>query len=274
MQKSSKVKVTMTAKLGRSYAGITGQSGPVVDALIKELDESVREQSVNQFFRLPAHRLAREIATRIDRELLTVGRTIAQQLIGHPTGSANSPGAAPITVSTLPGITIKWRRLTRRTIASKTHNKHRFFLHTGTLRQDILAKVGPSLVALNNRQTRGESKDVIYGPVRIRPYHFDANNKRLYKIAEVHIDLLAGARSDRITKLINRTSFQSENTEFDDIRYLGQRLGLSGDSITKLASPSVTHRPLLEPALAYYFNVRIPATVRKVIAKYSVRGEA
>lgn len=278
-------RLTGGVSISRSYRGVRQDTGTVAEMVANALVDTIAKNNSEHFFKIPAPRLAMRIANRIDAELLKVGQFISTQLIGHPSGPPNGTTF----IDKFEGqIEAHWKNLALRTTRTKTANKNRFFLHTGALRNDIRANVGAHLVAMNSGiSSRSSAGVVTHGPVRIRPYYYDPHNKRVYKIAEIEINLLAKSRANRIASIINEDIFDDMSTTRSDIEYLARKLGLNSDSVDKLRGPALVdydrkvsrdkrgpiQRPLLEPAIAYFLTVRVPRTVNRVIRQYRMRQE-
>ncbi|WP_353645765.1 hypothetical protein [Mesorhizobium sp. WSM2239] len=297
MAKSARAKVTVNfslrkgqpldglvgaASISRSYGGVGQDVGYAAETIARELAKSIRAANERAFFRVEAAVLAAEVAKGVDRELRKVGQFIATHLIGHPAGVGH--GTTPI--DKFEGeIEAHWKNLSLSTVRRKSANKNRFFLHEGGLRQDIKANVGAHLVKMNQGMVgRKPNGEVTHGPVRIRPYYHDPGGSRIYKIAEIEVNLFSQSRANRIASILNEDIFDDMSTTKSDITYLARRMGLSSQSIQKLMGPALTdrgrsvsrekrgpiYRPLLEPALAYFFTVRVPRAVDQTINKHRI----
>lgn len=271
------------ASVSRSYGGQAQDAGTIVNMIANELVKTIRAGNERHFFQIEAKVLAKRLAEEVNAELMRVGQFIATQLIGTPSGP---PGGGTTFIDKFEGaVEAHWQNLSLRTIRTKQGNKDRFFLHSGSLKQDIRANVGRNLVALNpGIGGRTGGKEITHGPVRIVPYRHDPHNQKVYKIAEIEVNLFSQSRANRIASILNEDIFDAYSTTRTDIQYLGRKMGLSQDSIDKLMGPALTDRdrtvsrgkrgiisrPLLEPALAYFFAVRVPRAVTRVINRYRI----
>lgn len=260
-----------------------------------QLERTIREVNSSRFFRIAAPDLAMSIAKQIEKELKKVGQFITTQLIGHTSGR-DRDGVTSIDKFPDSDIELDWRNLAPVTSKVKRAHKHKFFRETDALGTEIRAKVGPGLNALNEGPIGRTAKGFQYGPVAIRPSYFELEDRtRVYKIAEIHINLLRNTKLGIVGSFTNQTIFNEHQGYARGMPELARMLGLSPETIGKLEGGVVDrnrsnprtqsgyemgmtpqgrqfYRPLLEPAFAYFFQTRVPRAVEKVLTRFGQRA--
>lgn len=299
---------TASASVGRSVNQfVTSDMGELPGLIASELAKTIDRSNRTNFFATKAETLAKNISDSIDRELRKIGQFIGTELIGQKSESENG-GSTVIDAlkHTDSGdfgsadIEVEWRNLANITRRKKKANKDRFFLHTSALRSEIRQKAGPGVVALNKgfRQAGGQGA-VSYGCVTIRPYYYTNDaGKRVYKIADIAINLLAGAPASMARAVLTQQVFNQDQHVSGDMPAMARLMGLSESAIKKLEGGVIDrnrinrrnrsgfkigviqpeyrperlslYRPLLEPSLAYFFQKRVPAAVEKALNRYSI----
>lgn len=325
MPRSAKAKITVTfrqhdrgqspfaggtaaASVGRSVNQfVTSDMGELPGAIAKALATTIDRSNRVNFFAGRAEALAKNISDSIDKELRKIGQFIGTELIGqkseHENGGSTIIDAFKHTDSgdlASADIELEWRNLANITRRKKTANKDRFFLHTSALRSEIRSKAGPGIVNLNKGfRSTGGSGTVSYGCVTIRPYFYTSDaGKRVYKIAEIEINLLAGAPTSVARAVLTQQIFNQDQQVSGDMPVLARLMGLSESAIKKLEGGVIDrnrikrrnrsgfkigviqpeyrperlsmYRPLLEPSLAYFFQKRVPLAVEKALNRYSI----
>ncbi|TPJ51673.1 MULTISPECIES: hypothetical protein [unclassified Mesorhizobium] len=316
MPRSAKAKITATitkhgsgvpgglasASIGRSVNQFsTSDMGQIPSFIANELARTIERSNRANFFSTKAETLAKRISDGIDQELRKIGQFIGTELIGQRSESEYG-GKTTLEIDEFDeaGILLDWRNLANITRRKKTANKDKFFLHTSALRSEIRAKAGPGVVGLNKGfKAAGGTGTVSYGCVTIRPYYYESDTgKRVYKIADISINLLAGAPVNVAHAVLNQKTFNQDISTSGNMPVLARLMGLSESAIKKLEggvidrhrilkrnksgfkigsvhNPSTSqsmnfYRPMLEPSLAYFFQKRVPAAVAKALNRYSI----
>lgn len=310
MPRSAKVKITASfkqrgaaASLGRSVNQFsTSDFGELPGAVAAALKNTINVTNRSYFFKIEAGRLAQRIADQIDKELLKTGQFMARSLIGYKSGKAygdsteiHSPELEAVDIE------LEWRNLANITMRKKTRNKDRFFLHTSQFRSEIRTKVGPGLVKLNKGFKGGGRQGAVRrGPVTIYPHYYNHEDtgKRIYQLAGIEVNLLAGVPSNLTHAIADQRVFNQSQNVAGDIERLAQLIGLSPSAIKKLEGGVIDrhrvnrrhksgfkigsfentyngdslsmYRPMLEPTLAYFFQNRIPRAVKKALQHYRI----
>ncbi len=296
---------TAAVSLGRSANKyVTSDFGELPQVVADRLRKTVEKENRSYFFRIAATELAKQIAENIDKELLKVGQFMATHLIGK-TSQRDYGGSTPINVPELDeaGFELEWRNLANITVRKKSANKQKFFLHTTALREEIKAKAGRGLIQLNKGFKTGGSFQgaVTYGPVRIRPYYYQSESgRRVYKIADIEVNLLAQANARDLRAIADQRVFDQSKRTMGDMPALARMMGLSPEAIKKLEGGVIDrnrikrrnrsgfmigsfqnqytqtdmnfYRPMLEPAVAYFFQVKVPRAIERVIKRYRRGG--
>lgn len=310
----AKIQVTMTkqgtraiggtaaASIGRSVNQfVTSDMGEVAAHLARELAKTIERSNREQFFGGRAETLAKEISNGIDRELRKVGQFIATELIGQKSEQEYG-GKTSLEIDEFDqvGIMLDWRNLANITRRKKKANKDRFFLETSALRSEIRTKAGPGLIKLNGGFKGGRTAGTVhYGCVTIRPSYYESDTgKRVYKIADIEINLLAGASAGDAKAIMTQSVFNQDRGVVGNMPRLARLMGLSEEAIKKLEGGVIDrhrirrrnksgfkigsvengftgermnfYRPMLEPTLAYFFQSRVPEAVGKVLQRYSL----
>ncbi|TGT64088.1 MULTISPECIES: hypothetical protein [unclassified Mesorhizobium] len=316
MPRSAKAKITATftkqgssikggtasASVGRSVNQFsTSDMGQLPGVVATNLARTIERSNRVNFFATKAETLAKRISDGIDAELRKIGQFISAELIGQRSETEYG-GKTSLEIDEFDeaGIFVDWRNLANITRRKKTANKDKFFLHTTALRSEIRAKAGPGLVNLNTGfRARGGGGVVSYGCVTIRPYYYDDDTgKRVYKIADISINLLAGAPANVVRAVLTQQTFNQDTTVAGNMPVLARLMGLSDSAIKKLEGGVLDrnrpnprnrsgfkigsvhngftgqsmnfYRPLLEPSLAYFFQKRVPLAVEKALNRYSI----
>lgn len=316
MPRSAKAKITATltkhgsaipggiaaASLGRSVNQFAASDmGQLPAAVASSLAKTIERSNRVNFFATKAETLAKHISDGIDAELRKIGQFISSELIGIKSETEYG-GKTSLEIDEFDeaGIMVDWRNLANITRRKKTANKDKFFLHTTALRSEIRAKAGPGLVNLNKGFRQGGGGGTVsYGCVTIRPYYYDDDTgKRVYKIADIAINLLAGAPVNIARAVLTQQAFNQDRSVPGDLPALARLMGLSESAIKKLEGGVLDrnrpnprnrsgfkigsvhnsfsgqnmnfYRPMLEPSLAYFFQKRVPAAVEKALNRYSI----
>ncbi|TPL42614.1 MULTISPECIES: hypothetical protein [unclassified Mesorhizobium] len=280
---------------------MTSDMGKLPSIVAANLARTIERSNRTNFFATKAETLAKRISDGIDAELRKIGQFISSELIGiHSETEYGGKTSLEIDEFDEAGIMVDWRNLANITRRKKTANKDKFFLHTSALRSEIRAKAGPGLVNLNSGfKSRGGSGVVSYGCVTIRPsYYTDDTGKRVYKIADISINLLAGAPASAARAVLTQQVFNQSHSAAGNMPVLARLMGLSESAIKKLEGGVIDrnrikrrnrsgfkigsventftgdrmnfYRPMLEPSLAYFFQKRVPAAVEKALNRYSI----
>ncbi|RWN95446.1 MAG: hypothetical protein EOS05_11675 [Mesorhizobium sp.] len=317
MPRSAKAKITVTFRqhdtgqkpfaggsasvsVGRSVNQfVTSDMGELPGVVAASLAKTIDRSNRTNFFSTKAETLARRISDSIDAELRKIGQFIGSELIGL-TSEKDYGGSTEINAFEGSDIEVEWRNLANITRRKKTANKDKFFLHTSALRSEIRQKAGTGTVALNKGfKQRGGSGAVSYGCVTITPFFYTADTgKRVYKIADISINLLAGAPVNVAHAVLNQQVFNQSQNVSGNMPVLARLMGLSESAIKKLEGGVIDrhrirrrnksgfkigsfensftgdsmsfYRPMLEPSLAYFFQRKVPAAVEKALNRYSI----
>ena len=295
------------ASLGRSVNKYhTSDFGELPQVVAESLRNTVQEHNQDYFFRVKALDLAKHISDNIDKELLKVGQFMTTHLMGRtsekPYGESteiNVPQFDEV------GIDLEWRNLANITVRKKTANKRKFFMHHGDLRSELRKDAGPGLVKLNHGFKTGKTFNggVAYGSVRIRPDYYELDTgKRVYKIADIEVNLLAGVKSTSLAAVAEQRAFDQYKNTSGNLPEIARLMGLSPMTVKKLEGGVIDrhrikrrnksgfkigsfwendnqerainfYRPMLEPTLAYFFQARVPRAVERALARYRRAGE-
>ncbi|MER8983967.1 hypothetical protein [Mesorhizobium sp. M0843] len=293
---------TASASIGRSVNQfVTSDMGEVAAKIAESLAKTVEVSNRTNFFSTKAEKLAKSISDGIDAELRKIGQFIGAELMGIQSEKEYG-GKTSLEIDEFDevGISVDWRNLANITRRKKTANKDKFFLHTSALRTEIRQKAGPGAVALNKGfKQRGGTGAVSYGCVTIVPYYYTADTgKRVYKIADISVNLLAGAPVTAAQAILTQKTFNQSVNTAGNMPVLARLMGLSQSAIKKLEGGVIDrhrvhrrnksgfaigsfentftgdsinfYRPMLEPSLAYFFQKRVPAAVQKALNRYSI----
>jgi hypothetical protein len=127
-------------------------------------------------------------------------------------------------------------------------------------------------VAANQAGSRkAGNKAITSGPVTIVMKNPIGYTGKVYRIAEISINLLRGLRVGTVAGLL-----RGDHGTAEESAILARRLGLSKRTVDKLMGPEGRdgfrghiHRPLLAPAITFILQTEIPRAVERALARRS-----
>jgi hypothetical protein len=247
--------VTINVQIGGKQTGKFAFNNPrLTEAISKAISQRIIYDAATIFTGKQLDDIARLLQKRGRKEIERLMPFIANNLMGIVTPQAvldtksidiRARDPNPATVSDGFRPVVQWRSLSYTWRRKKKQNNNLFFIHTGALQDLFLrfgmrtwTKLGDVEITVNRTPVEVLRKGPKYGGS--------------FKLAS--IDVVVGRE-------MNANSFGGGLFEPAPTMNLARKLGFSSTSISKLVGNTARpdyHRPLLAPAVAYWYFFKVP----------------